>query len=421
MKTSLFKIFTFTIIFGITGLFAQTSTMAWENIGLTNGASITTATTTTVDGVTFTFSRRFIGTASNLPTAMGFGDRIMYNSGQTGNHTGFADMRFDKLNAASTASHPNDRLVFTVKFSQPVTGVTFSLLDIDASGSGTGVSWKDAVELYLNAGQNAKTTAGVTITLGGSGVINDNETYMNGWEGNSSVSATGTAANVNINFGANAVDSFTVVFFSSDDAQLNPTAQFIGISDITFNTPAVLPVDLASFTAAYANERVVLNWATITEVNNSHFTIEKSSDGADWKFFANVEGNGNSQKVNTYSIEDFDVTSGKIFYRLSQIDFDGTIKIIGFATVKIEDNDFGGIYIYPNPSNGDFYIKSDKKLSSDSHVEIYDIQGRRVQATTIMASNGEVYVSGLSRGLYLVKVLGKTLTEPSMDFKVKVD
>lgn len=91
------------------------------------------------------------------------------------------------------------------------------------------------------------------------------------------------------------------------------------LSDI--NNP--LPVELTSFDGTCVDSRVELKWSTATETNNSHFEVEKSTDGVAWSMIGIVNGSGNSQETVQYSFVDSDISSTTAYYRLKQVDNDG--------------------------------------------------------------------------------------------------
>lgn len=85
-----------------------------------------------------------------------------------------------------------------------------------------------------------------------------------------------------------------------------------------------LPVNLISFNASCLGAKVELNWATSTEANNDYFIVERSIDGIHFNAIATVDGAGNSNKFMSYIYTDS--YDGKAYYRLKQIDYDGTFS-----------------------------------------------------------------------------------------------
>ncbi len=146
-----------------------------------------------------------------------------------------------------------------------------------------------------------------------------------------------------------------------------------------------IPVELTSFTASSVDGNVVLNWITATELNNSGFEIQRSlsptpslKEGAlgnsDWQKIGFVTGNGTSTEVHSYSFTDQNPVDGKSYYRLKQIDFDGSFEYSNIVEVdftlpivfSLEQN-------YPNPFNPSTKIKY-----SITNVALSGVEGSRV-------------------------------------------
>ncbi|HWY98326.1 MAG TPA: hypothetical protein VNY36_04490, partial [Bacteroidia bacterium] len=90
-----------------------------------------------------------------------------------------------------------------------------------------------------------------------------------------------------------------------------------------------LPIQLMSFTAANTNDAVQLQWATGSEIDNSYFTLSRSTDGVNFTVIATVKGAGKSTTENNYSYIDLSAPAGTNYYRLQQTDYDGTVTTVG--------------------------------------------------------------------------------------------
>lgn len=107
------------------------------------------------------------------------------------------------------------------------------------------------------------------------------------------------------------------------------TGTVTGFSDFTGGEQTALPVELISFSASLQNRIVRLKWKTATEVNNYGFEIERSTSasGKDWMKIGFVEGTGTSNTPRNYDYNDqlteTLLRSGKVYYRLHQLDRDG--------------------------------------------------------------------------------------------------
>jgi len=91
-----------------------------------------------------------------------------------------------------------------------------------------------------------------------------------------------------------------------------------------------LPVELINFTASLRDAQSTnLNWITASEINNSHFEIERSIDGKEWLYVGQVKGNGTTNTIMNYSFVDrfgLAITSPILYYRLKQVDYNGAYE-----------------------------------------------------------------------------------------------
>ena len=142
----------------------------------------------------------------------------------------------------------------------------------------------------------------------------------------------------------------------------------------------VIPVELTSFTAVDNNSTIHLTWSTASELNNYGFEIERSSDETDWRTIGFREGNGTTTEQQNYSFIDdlFGVNSQKLFYRLKQIDFDGTFEYSEIVEVDIAPLTFALHQNYPNPFNPSTIISWQSPVSGWQTIKVFDVLGREV-------------------------------------------
>jgi hypothetical protein len=104
----------------------------------------------------------------------------------------------------------------------------------------------------------------------------------------------------------------------------------IGEVRLTYNPGCPLPIELNAFTGSNETRFNELNWSTASEINNDYFTLERSINGSEWKKVIEIDGAGTSVSVLNYLFNDFDFAENMInYYRLTQTDFDGTMKNSG--------------------------------------------------------------------------------------------
>jgi len=101
-----------------------------------------------------------------------------------------------------------------------------------------------------------------------------------------------------------------------------------------------LPVELLFFDAQ-VNEKNQVNllWATASELNNDYFTVERSTDGGNWEIVEIVAGSGTTSVRTDYQTLDERPNKGISYYRLKQIDFDGTISYSNIVSVFVDSED----------------------------------------------------------------------------------
>jgi len=168
-----------------------------------------------------------------------------------------------------------------------------------------------------------------------------------------------------------------------------------------------VPVELISFAANITNKKVTLNWQTATEINNTGFEIEKSTDKTTFNKIGFVAGSGTTTEKQNYSFAD-ELNSGfigKIQYRLKQIDFDGTYKYLNAIEVDVDftPKEFALFQNYPNPFNPATIISYQIPVSGKVSLRVFDMLGREVvtlvdevkEAGTYNVSfSGKAFVSG---------------------------
>lgn len=177
----------------------------------------------------------------------------------------------------------------------------------------------------------------------------------------------------------------------------------------------VLPIELVSF-MVFADEcDVSIEWRTASETNNSHFVIERSSNGIDYEDIAHVEGAGTSTEPIDYSHID-QPGFGNYYYRLRQVDFDGTSTTSRVRYVSVENCGAFNPILYPNPASGtvnvDFVAQSDGLAS----FAIYSMNGQLMTVYEKNVSKGEevtavLNIGGLANANYIVRLQNGTYVE----------
>ena len=168
-----------------------------------------------------------------------------------------------------------------------------------------------------------------------------------------------------------------------------------------------LPVELTAFYAQVKDKHVVLKWSTAQEINNDHFTVEKSGKGIQFETMATVRASGSYQPA-VYEITDQEPLRGVNYYRLLQQDFDGTSSLLALRSVTYTGD--GARYgVSPNPirDNRLVVMVADAEMSFES-LEILEPAGRVVlqQWSNVIAGGDrlELSVGDLPMGVYWLKI-----------------
>ena len=166
-----------------------------------------------------------------------------------------------------------------------------------------------------------------------------------------------------------------------------------------------LPISLLTFTGTCLNNGINITWSTASESNSSYFTLEKSFDGQNFTWLANVNAAGNSTQQKNYAYFD-DTGATTMYYKLSETDKNGaekTYKIISAngCSTSVKEN----IAVFSNNENLNLNVYS---LSNQSvNVAVYDMTGRIIYKENVVAvigNNNYTLNPQAAKGIYMVKV-----------------
>lgn len=172
-----------------------------------------------------------------------------------------------------------------------------------------------------------------------------------------------------------------------------------------------LPVELVSFGSSMNDNIVELSWITASEINNMGFDIERKSESGSYEMIGFVRGNGTTIDYSYYSFTDMISQPGMYFYRLKQIDFDGSLKYSNEIQVEIESAPltFSLAQNYPNPFNPTTNISYTLPETGFVNLTVYNSLGEKVtELVNEVEESGKHDVTfsaeNLSSGLYIYKL-----------------
>jgi len=207
----------------------------------------------------------------------------------------------------------------------------------------------------------------------------------------SNVLVPGTAGSTNLGFNPNLA---------------SPPAGYTG----PFHTgPIALPVELTSFTAQTTSEGVRLSWTTASELNNSGFEVQRSTNQTNWATLGFVRGAGTTTEAQSYSFVDASA-SGRVFYRLKQVDFDGQFEYSNIIEVNAGvPKTFALEQNYPNPFNPSTAISYQLPVAGNVSLKVFDMLGKEVATLVNARQEAGAYTvnfnaNNLSSGVYFYRL-----------------
>jgi hypothetical protein len=170
-----------------------------------------------------------------------------------------------------------------------------------------------------------------------------------------------------------------------------------------FAPMSVMPVVFIKFLVTKENNDVKIYWSTASETNNDHFEIERSDDGRNFIPIANVKAVGNSSSITNYSYVDKKLNSTVAYYRIKQVDVNGSITYTSIASIKNnQSNNSTEIFA---ASNKNITVRFTSVQSSAS-VSVYSINGQTLLHKNFQQANYIAFALGNAvPGIYVVQVI----------------
>ena len=167
-----------------------------------------------------------------------------------------------------------------------------------------------------------------------------------------------------------------------------------------FEIKVAAPVNFGEFSGELRDDTSLLFWETHAEINNEGFEIQHSNDIKNWNPIGFLEGTGNSTNVNSYEFRHDEPQNGINFYRLKQMDFNGTYAYSDIITLRYEgDQKLNDLTLFPNPSLDEIriftaYEKENYRIISSSGKVV--LRGK--------TNNNRIDISTLESGMYYLSL-----------------
>jgi hypothetical protein len=170
--------------------------------------------------------------------------------------------------------------------------------------------------------------------------------------------------------------------------------------DAMGNLNRLLPVEFQSVNAITNNKNIKIQFSTSQETNNAYFNIERSTDSRNWKKLGSIAGAGTTQQEQQYSFLDEAPLPGLNYYRIKQVDYDGSFSYSPIVSARWEGK--AQVYLFPNPTNDLLQISGLPTTDGPITIEIIDMAGRIMLRHTWNQS--AINVASLADGVYSLRI-----------------
>ena len=149
-------------------------------------------------------------------------------------------------------------------------------------------------------------------------------------------------------------------------------------------------IELLSLTATERDEYNLIDWTTLSEKNNDYFTLERSSNGVDFRPITAMKGTGTSNTQRTYLYKDMNPMRGVSYYRLTRTDFDGTFKRSKVIAVRRHFSSYFQVEPLEDARDGIYNVNIITENFGVYDLNILDMTGKEVYSEKINVIDNEI-------------------------------
>jgi len=207
--------------------------------------------------------------------------------------------------------------------------------------------------------------------------------------------------------------SLTTILDSPNNKAEATTDNFSLFTLASISTP--LPIELINWTVKWLNNnkiQSILNWTTASEINNDYFEIQHTEDLSSWTIIGSIQASGNSSSTVNYEYIDNNPYSKITYYRLKQVDYDGSFTYSNILALSKDNTVIEIINIYPNPAENTVFFEVLSTQNTNVIVHIIDPLGKAVftrKAQVVVGKNlFNIDIRHFASGVYVLKVVTET-------------
>jgi hypothetical protein len=277
------------------------------------------------------------------------------------------------------------------------TGVAISSLKISYAGETWRVgaaSRSDRLDFQINYSTTAINGAGTWVDVDALDYANPGQATGSGSvQHTANISSTLTGLNIAIG---------AVFCIRWNDFNASGSDDAMAVDNFTLGD-VVLGVDYSSLHVSKKYNTSFLTWQTTTEKNNAQFQIERSQNGEIFSKIGEVKGRGNSNVEQNYTFTDASPVKGINYYRLRQVDFDGTETISKTVSATFDGKGQNKLKVYPTLTQDLVNIELNEEGKTE--IAVRDLTGRvLLTKNTEGVSNATLNLGTLANGLYIMSV-----------------
>lgn len=196
----------------------------------------------------------------------------------------------------------------------------------------------------------------------------------------------GAALFVNGAFAQTASNDNTIALVESGDDISYSSTEINGDDP---KSGSFMVIELLSLTASEREDYNLVDWTTLSEKNNDYFTLERSSNGVDFRPITAMKGTGTSNIQRTYMYKDMNPIRGVSYYRLTRTDFDGTFKRSKVIAVRRHFSSYFQIDPVENAKEGMYQVNIITENFGVYNLNITDMTGKEVFTDKIKVKENE--------------------------------